>query len=333
MDAIAKQHSCIKNRNAANKLGMKPHITSGESKFSLFMRGLKRDKYLLLLILPGFLYYIIFRYIPMTGIIIGFKDYNAYRGIWASPWNNFQHFKDFFGDIMFLRLFRNTLLLGLYSILWGFPAPIIFALLLNEVKNTKFKRTVQTISYMPHFISTVIIVGMILSFLSPTTGIVNRIITAMGGDPIHFMVKSEWFRTIYISSGIWQGTGWGAIIYLAAISNINEELYEAARIDGAKRFKQAIYITLPSITPTIVILFILNVGGILDNDFQKVLLMQNAAIYETADVIQTYVYRRGIISADFSFATAVDISRSIIALGLVSLTNFISSKVSDVSLW
>lgn len=297
------------------------------------LKEIKRDKFLLLLLLPGFLYFVIFRYIPMGGILIAFKKYSVYKGILKSPWNHFQYFKDFFTDFNSWRLFRNTLLLGVYSLIWSFPAPIIFALLLNEIKNLKFKKVVQTISYLPHFISTVIIVGMVLNFLSPETGIINRLIMLFGGEPIYFMIKSEWFRTVYISTGVWKGLGWSAIIYLAAISNINEELYDAAKIDGAKRLRQALHITLPGISSTISVLFIMNVGGILGADFERVLLLQNPAIYETADIISTFVYRRGIAGADFGYATAVGLAQSIVGVVLLVSANYISKKFSENSLW
>ena len=298
-----------------------------------FAKDVKRDRNLLLILLPGVLYFIIFKYIPMGGIVIAFKDYNVYKGILGSNWNDFAYFKDFFGDFMFWRLFRNTILLGLYTILWGFPIPIIFALLLNEVKNVRYKRSIQTISYLPHFISTVIVVGMVLDFLSPSTGIINRIITLFGGEPISFMVKNAWFRTVYVTTGIWQATGWNAIIYLAAITNVDVSLYDAAKIDGAGRFKQVLKITIPSIIPTITVLFILRIGGILENEFEKVLLMQNPAIYETADVLDTFIYRRGIESADFGYATAVGLAKSIVALCMLTGANFVSRKLTDNSLW
>jgi len=320
----------MKSFNAAKN---KESKKSKESYFYNIIKEIKRDKFLLLLVLPGFLYFIIFRYIPMGGILIAFKKYSVYKGILKSPWNHFHYFKDFFTDFNSWRLFRNTLLLGVYGLAWSFPTPIIFALLLNEIKNLKFKKAVQTISYLPHFISTVIIVGMVLNFLSPETGIINRLIMLFGGEPIYFMIKSEWFRTIYISTGIWKGLGWSAIIYLAAISNINEELYDAAKIDGAKRFRQALHVTLPGIAPTISVLFILNIGGILGADFERVLLLQNPSIYETSDIISTFVYRRGIAGADFGYATAVGLAQSIVGVILLVSANYVSKKFSENSLW
>ena len=300
---------------------------------SSIRKKLIRDRALYLLLLPGILYYILFKYLPMYGILIAFQDYSFGKGIFASQWVGLEHFIKFFsGDKAFI-LIRNTVLLSVNNLLWGFPAPIILALLLNELKSNRFKRIVQTVSYLPHFISTVIVVGMLVNFVSPSSGIVNVILRRLGHEPIFFMSKPEWFRPLYIGSEIWQQVGWGTILYLAAITGINPELYEASYIDGAKRLQQIRYITIPSIFPVIATLFILNTGRMLTIGAQKVILMYNPLIYETADIIDTYVYRRGILSADFSFAAAVGFFQSLIGLLLVISANKISKRFSETSLW
>jgi putative aldouronate transport system permease protein len=297
------------------------------------LKALGRDKYLLLLISPVILYYIVFHYIPMYGVVIAFKDFRPVDGILGSSWAGFKHFEQFFNSIYFGRLLRNTILLSLYSLFWGFPVPIMFALLLNELKGRYFKRVVQTISYLPHFISIVVIAGVIVAFTHPVDGIVNMFLGWLGFKPIAFISEPGWFRTLFVSSGIWQSFGWGSIIYLAAIAGINPQLYEAADMDGAKRRHKMMYITLPGILPTIIILFILNVGNLMDVGFEKVLLLYSPMTYETADVIGTFVYRRGIVSADFSFAAAINLFNNVINIVLLLTVNQISRRLSDTSLW
>lgn len=282
--------------------------------------------------LPVVAYYIIFHYAPMYGAIIAFKEFNPALGIMGSPWVGFKHFKSFFEGVYFWRLVRNTLLISVYSLIWGFPAPIILALLLNEVKNKYFKRTVQTVSYLPHFISLVVVCGIIKDFTS-TDGVINDIIEFLGGERTNFLMIPEWFRPIYVGSGIWQEVGWGSIIYLAAITNIDPQLYEAATIDGASRWKQIWHITLPGIVPTIVILLILRLGGLMSVGFEKIILLYNSATMETADVISSYVYRRGLLDFDYSFSAAVGLFNSVINLILITSANRLSRKVSETSLW
>jgi putative aldouronate transport system permease protein len=291
-----------------------------------------RNKYIYIMALPVIAYYIIFHYMPMYGAIIAFKEFNPALGIIRSPWVGFKHFKSFFEGVYFWRLIRNTLLISIYSLVWGFPAPIILALLLNEVKNNYFKRTVQTISYLPHFISLVVVCGIIKDFTS-TDGVINDIIELLGGERTNFLMKPEWFRPIYVGSGIWQEVGWGSIIYLAAITNIDPELYEAATIDGASRWKQTWHITLPGIVPTIVILLILRLGGLMSVGFEKIILLYNSATMETADVISSYVYRRGLLDFDYSFSAAVGLFNSVINLILITSANKFSRKISETSLW
>jgi len=291
------------------------------------------NRFLLLLFLPCFLYYVIFKYVPMWGLLISFKDFKAFLGFSASHWVGLKHYYAFFSSPDAFVLIKNTLQLGLYSLIWGFPAPIIFALVLNEVRNMKLKKFVQTVSYMPHFLSVVVVSGMLISFLSPIRGIVNTMIEAMGGEAVNFLSNASYFRTIYVASDIWQQLGWGAIIYLAALSGIDPQLYEAAEIDGANKYKQLINITLPSIAPTIIIMLLLRTGSVLDVGFEKVMLLYNPAIYDTADVISTYVYRQGIVSGNMSYAAAIGLFNSVINLCLLVSSNLISKRLTETSLW
>lgn len=285
--------------------------------------------------LPGILYYLIFKYWPMYGVIIAFQDFSIGRGILGSKFTGLKHFIEFFyytPDAW--KLIRNTVILNVYDLLFHFPAPIILAILFNELKNKTFKRFVQSVSYMPHFLSTVVIAGIIVTFLSPTTGIVNHLLVRFFGmDPIMFLGLPEWFRTIYIGSEIWQKIGWGTILYLAAIAGIDPTLYEAAKIDGANRFQQIRHVTFVGMVPVMIILFVLNLGSFMEIGFQKILLLYNPMNYETSDVINTFVYRRGILDADFSFATAVGLFQSVIGFILVILANRLARKYSDTSLW
>lgn len=295
-------------------------------------KNVARDKYLLLLISPVIVYFIIFKYLPMIGIVIAFQDYLPAAGFFESEWVGLKWLGQFFGSIYFTRLLKNTFLISFYSLIWGFPIPILFALLLNEAKDGLFKRSVQTISYLPHFISLVIIVGMLSDMVS-TQGIINRMIQAFGGETIDFIRSNSWFRILYVASGIWQSFGWNSIIYLAAIAGIDIQLYEAALVDGANRLQRIWHITLPGILPTVIILLILNCGRILAVGSEKIILMYSPIVYKTGDVISTYVYRRGILGADYSFAAAVDLFNSIINFTLLLVVNGFSRRVSETSLW
>ena len=292
-----------------------------------------KQKYLIFMVLPGFLILLLFHYYPIYGLQIALKDYNIGLGISGSPWA--QPLTKWFS--MFLktpnapRLFSNTLLLGFYSLLFNFPAPIFLALLINEVQNTKFKKTVQTISYLPHFISTVIIVGLLKELFS-YSGPVNALLANLGAGRINFMTESGWFRTLFIGSAIWKEVGWGTIIYLAALSGIDPEMYEAAGIDGANRWHKMIYITLPFILPTISILFILDSGRILNADFQKVMLMYNPEVYKTADIVNTYTFREGFENMRYSYSSAVGLMMSVISFIFLLVTNQVSKRLSDNSL-
>jgi putative aldouronate transport system permease protein len=304
-----------------------------KSEWEIIKNKIWRSRYLYLMILPVTIYFVIFHYTPMYGAQIAFKDFNPFDGIVNSPWVGFKYFKQFFESVYFTRLIRNTLIINIYSILIGFPAPIILALMINEVVSTKFKRVIQTIVYLPHFISIIVVSGMIMSFLSTRSGIINMIIRFFDGESIQFMATPSWFPTIYVFSGVWQEAGWGSIIYLAAITSIDTELYEAAIIDGSSKWKQLIHITLPSLIPTIIIMLILRMGGLFTVGFEKIMLLYNPLTYDTADVISTYVYRRGVLGMEYSFSTAVGLFNSVINLLMLALFNAFCKKVSETSLW
>ncbi len=283
--------------------------------------------------MPAFVIVFVFHYIPMYGIVVSFQDYNIVSGVFRSPWVGLRWFKSFFNNVYAYRIIRNTFLLGFYNFIFGFPAPIILALLLNELRSKAFKRTVQTLSYFPSFISAVIIVGM-LKELTGLEGPINALISRLGLPAIQFFSFAKWFRPLYITSGMWQNLGVGTIIYLAALTQINPELYEAAAIDGANRFRKIIHVTLACIAPTIIILMILNVGQMIRNaDTQKVLLMYSPLTYETADIIGTYVFRQGILAANFSYSTAVGLLMSAVSFVFLYATNVLSRKISNTSLW
>ncbi|WP_284646157.1 ABC transporter permease [Paenibacillus silviterrae] len=295
-------------------------------------KDLLKNKTIYFMLTPVLAYYLIFQYGPMYGLQIAFKDFIPTKGFLGSPWVGLKHFEDFFGSVYFGRILKNTLLLSLYSLVFFFPAGIIFALLLNEIKSHIFRRAIQTISYMPHFISMVVIVGMMFDFLA-RDGLVNHIIAMFGLEPISFMRMAGWFRTTYISSEIWQNIGWSSIVYLAAISTINPSLYEAARMDGASRWKQMWHVTLPGIMPTVTIMFILFIGKFMTVGFEKIILMYNPVIYETADVIQTFVYRKGILEANYSYSAAVGLFNAVISFTLLVLANMTAKRLGETKLW
>jgi len=306
---------------------------SRKGRLQKFWSLLKRDRFLVFMILPVVVYFIVFSYLPMCGVLIAFENYMPNQGIFGSEWVGLENFKQFFGGIYFGRLLRNTLLISVYSLLWGFPIPIIFALMLNEFRAGPFKKTIQTISYMPHFISLVVTCGMIINFLSPTGGIVNVLLKALGYKPINFLGYPEYFRTVYVASGVWQEFGWGSIIYIAALAGVDPEMYEAARIDGAGRFKQMLYITLPSIANTTIVLLILNVGNLMSVGFEKIILLYSPSTYETADVISTYVYRMGLQSLQYSFSSAVGLFNSVINVILLVGSNAVAKRLTGSGIW
>jgi len=310
-----------------------PQVAVKGLKWEKVKKKILRSKFLYLMIFPSFLYLIIFHYVPIYGAQIAFRDFSPFVGVLKSSWVGFQYFSEFFSSVYFWRLIRNTLVLSCSSIIFEFPAPILLALMINEVRNNKFKKSIQTIVYLPHFISIVVISGLVISMLSPTTGIVNEVIKALGGNSIAFMSEPKWFPAIYVGSGIWQSTGWGSIIYLAAMTGIDPTMYESAVIDGASRYKQIIYITIPTILPTIVIMLIMRIGGVFNVGFEKVMLLYNPLTYETADVISTYVYRRGLQGMEYSFASAVGLFNSVLNLIMIVSFNGICRKVTETSLW
>lgn len=290
------------------------------------------NRYIYIMLIPVVLYYIIFHYAAMYGMIIAFKEYSVGKGILGSPWVGLANFKAFFGSYYFWRLLKNTLAINILNIIIGFPFPIIFALLLNELRHDKFKKCVQTFTYLPHFISMTVLCGMILDFFS-TNGVVNDIIVMLGGSRISFFTMPEWFRPIYIGSDIWQSFGWNSIIYIAALSGVDESLYEAATVDGAGRFRRIISVTIPGILPTVVIMFIMKFGHMMSLGAQKILLLYNPKIYDTADVISTFVYRQGLIGAQYSYTTAVDMFSAIINVICLVSINALSRKVTESGLW
>jgi putative aldouronate transport system permease protein len=286
-----------------------------------------------LLILPVIAFFIIFEYIPMYGVQIAFKNFIATKGIWGSPWVGFNHFERFFNSYYFWRLLKNTLGIGLYQLLVGFPVPIILALLINEVRSKKFSRFVQTVTYAPHFLSTIVMVGIIFIFLSPQTGLLNKVVVWFLEEPIEFLTEPAWFKSIYVLSGVWQQMGWSSIIYLAALTGIDPQLHEAARVDGASRWQRVWHINLPGIMPTITILLILNMGSLLGVGFEKVFLMQNSLNIAASDIISTHVYHKGIIDGQYSYSAAVGLFNSVVNFILLVFVNRMARKVNGTSLW
>lgn len=306
-----------------------------KSYFKRLRKDAKKYWMAYLLALPVIIYYILFHYKPLYGVLIAFKDYRPTLGVWKSPWADnfgFRHFIDFFGSYYFKRLLRNTLVISLSGLALSFPAPIVLALLLNEIKNEKFKRITQTVSYLPHFISLVVICSLIRNFVS-SNGIITQFLGLFGFPQESLLSHPEYFTAIYVISNIWSGTGWGAIIYLAALSGIDQELYEAARIDGANRWKQTLHVTLPGISHTIIIMLLLRIGNTMNVGHEKIMLLYNEGIYETADVISTYVYRAGLQNYQWSYSSAVGLFNNVVNFLLIILFNRISKKISDVSLW
>ncbi len=301
-----------------------------------FLQRLKRDMQrnysLYLLVLPVILFYALFHYKPMYGLIIAFKRFNPSLGIMDSPWVGFSNFEQFFKGFYFARVLKNTLIISFANLIFSFPAAIIMALLLNEIKNKMFAKTVQTITYMPHFISLVVVCGMVVDFVS-YDGVINQILAMFGVEPVMFLQNPKAFVPIYVISGIWQEVGWSSIIYLAAISGINAELYEAATIDGAGKLRQVLAVTLPGIAPTVVIMLLLSIGNIMSLGYEKIILLYNPMIYETSDVISSYVYREGLENFNFGLSTAVGLFNSVINFILVMVANKMSRLISDTSLW
>ncbi|GGA32499.1 ABC transporter permease [Paenibacillus physcomitrellae] len=304
-----------------------------EKRRSKTWRNILRNWQLYVFIAPAFLSIVIFSYFPMYGIQIAFKNFVPVDGIWGSQWVGFDHFIRFFNSYYFWDLLWNTLSISLYGLAVGFPLPIILALAFNEVKDGLFKRTVQTVTYAPHFISMVVMAGMIITFLSPSSGMVVHLIEAFGFTAPDFLTDPRWFKTMYVLSDVWQSTGWGTIIYLAALTSVDPGLHEAAILDGATRFQRIRHINIPAILPTITILMILNMGGLLGVGFEKILLLQNPLNMESSDVISTFVYRSGLLNAQYSFSTAVGLFNSVVNAILLILVNQIVRRTSENSLW
>lgn len=300
---------------------------------SKILLKLKKDWMLYILLLPMVLWYITFAYKPMYGLLIAFKDFSLYKGVMDSPWIGLENFYNYITGPFFLRTLKNTLLISSYSLFIEFPIPIILALMLNEVKNSFAKKWIQTITYLPHFISIVVVAGIITNLLASNTGVINLILEKLGFEKTYFLIQPEYFRSIYISSGIWKEAGFSSIVYLAALSGIDPSLYEAAKIDGADRIKQMFYVTLPCILPTIVIMFIIKVGKILEVGYEKIILLYQPSTYETADVLSTYVYRAGLQEAQYGLATAAGLFNAIFGFLLVVGANKLARKLSQTSIW
>ncbi len=308
-------------------------MMSSGSRRKLFLK-IGRYRILYLMAIPGMVFLFVFRYMPMSGLVIAFKDFMLRRGIWGSPWVGLKHFKFIFTqNLNFYNIVRNTFVINLLKLLFYFPAPIVLALMINEVAGIKIKRTIQTAIYLPHFVSWVVFGTIVIQFLSPSTGLVNKIIQLFGGKPIFFMQESKYFWGIIVVSEIWKSAGWGTIMYLSALTGINQELYEAARIDGANRFQSVIHISIPGIADTIVVLLLLQIGQMMDVGFEQVYVFARPITYDTSDVISTYIYRIGVGNAQFSMTSAVGLFQSVIGLILISSANAASRKLFDRTLW
>jgi putative aldouronate transport system permease protein len=297
------------------------------------LRSVRMNGDLLLIFLPVAVYYVVFCYIPMSGVVMAFKDYKISSTIWASKWVGMKHFNALFSTPSFFEVLRNTVVISLLKLLFGFPAPILLAILLNELNSQRFKRVIQTISYMPHFLSWVVLAGIFIQFLSPSTGPINILLNMLGRSTVFFLGSKNTFVPTIVATHVWQTVGWSSIIYLASITSINIELYESAMLDGATRFQRIAYVTLPGIMPTITVLFILSTGSILNAGFDQIFNLYNEAVYSVADIIDTYVYRRGLTGMQYSYASAVGLFKNVIGFMLVFATNMIARRMGDSSLW
>ena len=311
---------------------VRPKQTFGD-KLVRFIDHIKREWQLYLMLLPAIVWFVVFLYKPMYGLQIAFKDYSIFRGVDGSPWVGFEHFETLLSNDQFARAFWNTIKISALNLLFGFPAPIILALLFNEIINTTYKRVTQTIVYLPHFISSVIIAGIITTAFSPTAGVVNTIMGWFGIDSIYFLTKPEWFRPIFVGTGIWQEAGFGSIVFLAAIAGVSPSLYESAVVDGASRWQMMWKITLPSILPTIIIMLIIRIGNVMEVSFEMIILLYQPATYETADVVNTWVFRQGLQSGQYDVAAAAGLFNAIVAFVLVMVANTLSRRYVRTSLW
>ncbi|GBF72451.1 protein lplB [Paenibacillus sp. 598K] len=289
----------------------------------------RRYRILYLMLAPVLLYYFLFSYVPIHGLLIAFKDYNVFDGVWGSSWVGLDVFRDIMSDDYFWQTAGNTVMISMYKIVFGFPLPIILALMLNEMLHLRTKRVIQTIIYLPHFISWVIIGGLVIAFLSPSTGVINHLIALFGGEPIYFMLEQSYFRSIVVLSDIWKNVGWGTIIYIAAIASVNPELYEAAVMDGAGKGRQAWHITLPGIRSIVVMMFILAISGILNAGFDQIFVLYNPLVMDVGDIIDTYVYRTGLQNAKYSYATAIGLFKSVIGFALILLADRLAKQFGE----
>ena len=330
---IKRGNGSILGRRPSRRVDVARNKTNRLSWWAQVLKPYLVNYDLYLMLIPVLIWYFLFRYLPIYGVQIAFKDFMPFKGIWDSPWVGFKHFERFFKSYYFWRLIRNTVGISIYTLAVEFPAAIILALMMNEVRSHGFKLAVQNVTYVPHFISVVVVVGMLATFSNARYGIFNQIIRLFGGEPTYLLAKRELFQTIYVFSNAWQNTGWRAIIYMAALAGINPNLYEAAVVDGASRFRQIMHISLPGILPTIIILLILRIGRILNLAFHKILLMQNPLNMETSDVISTFVYRVGILEGNYSFSTAVGLFNAALNLTLLFLANRFAKQMSETSLW
>lgn len=317
------------NAQAVKKMNQRSQARKGSS----FLRTFWKYKALYLISLPGILYFIVFKYVPLLGSVIAFQDYNIFDGFTGSEWVGFEHFTRMFAHYDFLKILKNTILIGVYDLVLAFPAPIILALLLNELRVVVYKRLLQTVVYMPHFLSWVIVSGIAIGILSPSTGALNHFITWLGFEPIYFMGEESWIRTVLISSGIWRDSGYGTIIYLAALAGINPDLYEASEVDGANRWRQTISITLPSLLPTIMILFLLHIGKFLDFGFERVYVFLNPLNKENGEILDTYIYTAGLLGQQFSYTTAIGLFKALVGVIFIVTGNMLSKKTTGESLY
>ena len=330
---ILKKETIKKRKRDVDMNKVKKNKNTGEGVGQRLKRDIRQNKYVYLMAVPVILFYICFCYLPMGGLLIAFQDYSPTKGIWGSKWVGFENFIDFFNDYQFPRLLRNTLTLSLELILFGFPAPILLALLINELRGKRYRKVVQTVSYLPHFISWVVMAGLIMNFLDPSTGLITALLKSITGKDLQVLTDKALFVPMLIISDIYKTMGWGTIIYFAALSGVDPQLYEAAEIDGARKWKQMINITLPAITPTIVIMLILNCNNIVNAGFDQIFMLYSALVYDVADIIDTYVYRIGIQKADYSFSTAAGMFKSIIALVMILIVNFVAKKTGNEGIW
>ena len=312
---------------------MAENNTQSDGQLIRLFDHFKREWQIYLMLLPTIVWFLVFLYKPMYGLQIAFKDYSIFRGVSGSPWIGLEHFGTLFSNDSFIRAVKNTITISFYNLLFGFPAPIILALMFNEILHASYKRTAQTIVYLPHFISSVIIAGIVITAFSPTLGIVNIVMGWFGLDSIYFLTQPQWFRPIFVGTGIWQEAGFGSIVFLAAIAGVNPSLYESAVVDGASRWQMMWKITIPSILPTILIMLIIRIGNVMEVSFELVILLYQPATYETADVVNTWVYRQGLQSGQYDLAAAAGLFNAVVAFTLVMTANTLSRRFSRTSLW